>query len=495
MELKEPRALTGRFALICGAIVVAAGLTLYFGGRQNSLDDLQTMAERNNVALTQAFSNAIWPRYAAFIKSAHTLDADTLRAHPTTARLREDTIRQMSGLAVLKVKIYDLSGLTAFSTEAAQIGDDKSANAGFISARRGHIVSELSHRDTFSAFEQEISDRDVLASYIPIKSNAGADTRIEGVFEIYYDLTELLARVNRSSRIQALIVFLCLAALYLLVLAANFRHDKIAAAQFRQNVALASEAAAASEQHRVKSEFFANMSHELRTPLNAILGFSESMRSEIFGPLGNERYNVYMNDIWASGKHLLGVVDDVLDMSKVETGKLEIDPVELRVEDIFDTCQRIMAPACEKKDITIETVLPQSPARLFADERRVNQMMLNLVSNAVKYSPDAGAVRLSAQLSQTGALEIAVRDHGCGIAEEDIETVLKPFGQVSSTYARVEGGTGLGLPITKSFAELHGGTLNISSVVGEGTTVTIVFPPERVTRAGTTTTNSDEIAA
>ena len=482
MELKQPRALTGRFALICGAIVLAAGIALYSGSRQNSLDDLRTMAERNNVALTQAFSNAIWPKYATFIKTAHTFDAKKLRAHPTTAKLREDTIQQMRGLAVLKVKIYDLAGLTAFSTQASQIGDDKSSNTGFLSARNGHVVSELSHREKFSAFEQEISHRDVLASYIPIYTGAG--NRVEGVFEVYYDLTELLARSIRSSRNQALIVFLTLAALYFLVMVVVYRHDKVVAAQYRQNVALMTQAAAASEQNRMKSEFLANMSHELRTPLNAILGFSDSMRSEIFGPLGGDRYQIYMNDIWESGRHLLGIVDDVLDMSKVETSKMEIEPVELRVEDIFAACDRMMKPACEQKNITFAIDLPDTPVRLMADERRVNQMMLNIASNAVKFSPDGSTIKLSAQVADTGALEIAVRDHGCGISEEDIETVLKPFGQVASAYARSHGGTGLGLPITKSFAELQGGTLKVASIVDEGTIVTIVFPPDRVILPG-----------
>ena len=407
MELKQPRALTGRFALICGTIVLAAGIALYSGSRQNSLDDLRTMAERNNVALTQAFSNAIWPKYAGFIKSARTLDAAMLRSHPTTARLREDTIQQMRGLAVLKVKIYDLAGLTAFSTEAFQIGDDKSSNAGFLSARNGHVVSELYHRDKFSAFEQEVSHRDMLSSYIPIEAGSGRNTNIEGVIEVYYDLTELLARSNRSSRNQALIVFSTLAALYFLVLVVIYRHDKVVAGQYRQNVALAAEAAAAGEQNRMKSEFLANMSHELRTPLNAILGFSDSMRSEIFGPLGGNRYRVYMNDIWESGKHLLGIVDDVLDMSKVETGKMEIDPVELRVEDIFAACDRMMKPASEQKTITFSIDIPDTPVRLMADERRVNQMMLNIASNAVKLSPEGSMIKLSAQIADTGALEIA----------------------------------------------------------------------------------------
>ncbi|MFT5487962.1 MAG: signal transduction histidine kinase [Alphaproteobacteria bacterium] len=483
MNLNQPRALTGRVALICGAIIVAAGIALSYGGRQNSSSDLQTMAERNNVALTKAFANAIWPRYAEFLNAAKSLETATLRDHPTTAQLRADTVKQMQGLAVLKVKIYDLGGLTVFSTQATQIGDDKSKNAGFLAAKSGHIVSELSHRDTFSAFEQEIVNRDVLASYIPIVVGTGQDNRVEGVFEVYYDLTELLARVQQSSNRQSLIVFLTLGVLYLLLLTLIFQRDRVVARQHRENLALAAEAAAASEENRMKSEFLANMSHELRPPLNAILGFSDSMRSEIFGPLGVDRYRVYLNDIWDSGQHLLGIVDDVLDMSKIEVGTQELEPVELRLEDVFDHCTRIMAPACDQKAISLATSCPAGGVRFDADERRVNQIMLNVVSNAVKFSPECSTIELSGEITEDGSLVIAVRDHGCGIAEEDIETVFKPFGQVAGTYARSHGGTGLGLPISKSFAELHGGTLKIASVPGEGTKVMILFPPERVKAA------------
>ena len=483
MELAQPRALTGRVALICGTIVLAAGIALYYGGRQNSFDDLNTMAERNNVALTKAFANAIWPRYAAFLNSAHTIETSALRDHPVTAKLRVDTVRQMQGLAVLKVKIYDLNGLTVFSTEAAQIDDDKSENAGFLSAKSGHVVSELTHRDTFSAFEQETVNRDVLASYIPIIVGNGQNDRIEGVFEVYYDLTELLARVKKSSNRQALIVSFTLGILYALLLALIYQRDRVVARQHRENLALAAQAAAASEENRMKSEFLANMSHELRTPLNAILGFSDSMRSEIFGPLGVPRYREYLNDIWDSGRHLLGIVDDVLDMSKIEVGTMEIDPVELRLEDIFDHCIRLMAPACEEKNIRLEQSLPPESVRFDADERRINQMMLNIVSNAVKFSPEGSAIEISGEISGQGDLVIAIRDYGCGIAEEDMETVLKPFGQAAGTYARNHGGTGLGLPISKSFAEMHGGTLKIASIQGKGTKVMMILPAARVNTA------------
>jgi two-component system, cell cycle sensor histidine kinase PleC len=207
------------------------------------------------------------------------------------------------------------------------------------------------------------------------------------------------------------------------------------------------------------------------------------MRSEIFGPLGVPRYREYLNDIWDSGRHLLGIVDDVLDMSKIEVGTMEIDPVELRLEDIFDHCIRLMAPACEEKNIRLEQSLPPESVRFDADERRINQMMLNIVSNAVKFSPEGSAIEISGEISGQGDLVIAIRDYGCGIAEEDMETVLKPFGQAAGTYARNHGGTGLGLPISKSFAEMHGGTLKIASIQGKGTKVMMILPAARVNTA------------
>jgi signal transduction histidine kinase len=326
-------------------------------------------------------------------------------------------------------------------------------------------------------------NRAVLASYIPIIVGNGPNSRIEGVFEVYYDLTELLTRVKKSSDRQALIVTFTLGILNALLLALMYQRDRIVARQHRDNLELAATAAAANEENRMKSEFLANMSHELRTPLNAILGFSDTMRSEIFGPLGVDRYRDYLNDIWDSGQHLLGIVDDVLDMSKIEVGTMEIDPVELRLEDVFNHCTRIMTPACDQKAISLITSFPAIGVRFDADERRVNQIMLNIVSNAVKFSPECSTIEISGEISEDGALVIAVRDHGCGIAKEDLETVLKPFGQAAGTYARAHGGTGLGLPISKSFAELHGGTLKIASVLEEGTKVMVIFPATRVKTA------------
>ena len=479
MDIRQPRALTRRFALVCGVIVAVAGVMLYFGGRETSVADLRIMAERNNVALTRAFSNAIRPHYERFFSEASRLDADALRKHPTTARLRADTIEQMRGLAVVKVKIYDLHGKTIFSTEASQIGEDKSANAGYISARNGHVVSELTHRDTFSAFEQAISDRDLLSSYIPVLSPSGA---VEGVMEVYYDLTELLARMSRSSRNQFIVVCVTLGLLYLLLVYVIYQRDRDIVARHRENLALAAEVLAASEQSRLKSEFLANMSHELRTPLNAILGFSDTMRLGIFGPIGSEKYRSYLDDIWNSGQHLLGIVDDVLDMSKIEAGSVRIEETEFTLKDMVHQSVAMLQPLAAKKRLTIAVDLPQENIGMRGDERRISQMLLNILSNAVKFSREDSEVEVTTGLGPLGEIRFVIRDHGPGIAAEDIGTVLKPFGQVAGSFARDHGGTGLGLPIAKSFAELHGGFLQLDSVLGRGTAVTIGFPATRTVR-------------
>ncbi len=197
-------------SLVAFALVVAV---LSYLSRQAAISDLLAVGESKNVALTQAFANSLWPEFADFVSEAGSLSADDLRASPDSERLREAVLRQMAGLSVVKVKVYDLNGLTVFSSEAKQIGEDKSGNAGFLSARGGQAATELTHRDTFSAFENVIEDRDVISSYVPIQPG-GAETPVEGVFEVYDDVTPLLARVEVTQRNVTLMVIAVLLALY-----------------------------------------------------------------------------------------------------------------------------------------------------------------------------------------------------------------------------------------------------------------------------------------
>lgn len=232
---------------------------------------------------------------------------------------------------------------------------------------------------------------------------------------------------------------------------------------------------------RAKSAFLANMSHELRTPLNAIIGFSEMMREEIKGPL-DPVYRDYARDINHSGQHLLAVINDILDLSKVEVGRLQLCEDAVSVGDTIETCRRVVAPMAESAKVSLSINLPQALPVLRVDEVRFKQVLLNLLSNAVKFTPCGGRVNVSARIGAAG-VTVAIADTGIGMKTEDIAVALKPFRQIDSALNRRYEGTGLGLPLAKALVELHGGQLDIRSTVGVGTTVSILLPPERIAGA------------
>ena len=231
--------------------------------------------------------------------------------------------------------------------------------------------------------------------------------------------------------------------------------------------------------NRAKSSFLATMSHELRTPLNAIIGFSDIMKSQMFGPLENERYADYTNDIYNSGRHLLSVIDDILDISKIEAGRYEVEESEVEILDVINWSADLIRPKIQEKQQTL--IIGQlENALLWIDRRSARQVMLNLLSNAVKFTPEGGTIKVLGNITQAGDLEILIIDNGIGIPKEMLDVVMQPFAQVNSHTAREFEGTGLGLPICKSLLELHDGTLSIQSEQGEGTTVTITLPKERL---------------
>jgi len=236
----------------------------------------------------------------------------------------------------------------------------------------------------------------------------------------------------------------------------------------------------AEQANRAKSEFLANMSHEIRTPLNAILGFSEAMKLGIFGALGNGRYGEYAEHIYASAEHLLSLINDLLDLSKVEAGKLELDDEPVDLHEAIAEALRLVAPRAEAETVSLHHAVPRSLPPLLADRRILRQILLNLLSNSVKFTPAGGRVRVSAGIGHDGALWIAVGDTGVGIAEGDIPKVLEPFGQAAYNRGSADRGTGLGLPLARSLVEAHGGSLSLTSQVGRGTIVTVTFPAGRV---------------
>ena len=230
----------------------------------------------------------------------------------------------------------------------------------------------------------------------------------------------------------------------------------------------------AEEANQSKSEFLANMSHELRTPLNAINGFSDIMKKEMFGPLGDTRYKEYVNDILFSGQHLLSLINDILDMSKIEAGKMTLNTEPMIMSDMISQVIRIVRGRADENRLKLIYEGTQTP-EIEADPRAVKQILLNLTTNAIKFTPEGGMVRIAVEPKSAGLI-IHVSDTGIGISEENIARLAQPFEQIDSQHSRQHEGTGLGLALSKSLVELHGGNFNISSVVGEGTTVTFTLP-------------------
>ena len=228
-----------------------------------------------------------------------------------------------------------------------------------------------------------------------------------------------------------------------------------------------------------KTAFLANMSHELRTPLNAILGFSEIIAQECFGPVGSQRYRDYAGDIHASGAHLLSLINDLLDVAKIEAGRMDIAPHPLDPGRVFDVALKLIAIKAREKDQTVAITVEHGAPPLYADERAVKQILINLVSNAVKFTPVGGHIEVVGGKSRDGDFQITVRDNGPGIPPDKVEMIFSPFNQVDNRFDRQAGGTGLGLALVKGLAELHGGRAWLESEFGKGCSVFVALPVKR----------------
>jgi len=263
---------------------------------------------------------------------------------------------------------------------------------------------------------------------------------------------------------------------------AELKRSKVELAAMGRKLEVAAEQA--HHANRAKSQFLANMSHELRTPLNAIMGFSEIMKDQHLGPVNNPRYLSYSKDIHASGRYLLGIINDILDLSKIEAGKMSLESAEE-----FDFLSTVVASLAmieslaAKFEVRVVNALAPCDARLQAVERMVRQILINLVGNAIKFTPAGGTVTLTGRRLNDGGYELTVTDSGVGMTEEEVAQALMPFGQISNMMSAKHNGTGLGLPLAKAMMELHGGSLTIASVPQKGTAVMLGFPAARVAAA------------
>lgn len=239
----------------------------------------------------------------------------------------------------------------------------------------------------------------------------------------------------------------------------------------------------AEEANLAKSRFLATMSHELRTPLNAILGFSQIMKEGLLGPIENDSYREYVGDIYSSGDHLLNLINEILDLSRIEAGRYELNEEAVELIDIVEDCRSLISIRAKGKDISIKVTSEAEMPRLWADERAIRQVVLNLLSNAIKFTPQGGEISVSVGWTSGGGQYVSIKDTGSGVSEEEIPTVLSQFGQGTNALKSAEQGTGLGLPISQALVNMHSGTFDFKSKLRVGTTVTISFPRERVMTA------------
>jgi two-component system cell cycle sensor histidine kinase PleC len=255
-------------------------------------------------------------------------------------------------------------------------------------------------------------------------------------------------------------------------------------AELEQAKAISDEARHRAESANVaKSRFLAQMSHELRTPLNAILGFSEVMKSEIFGEHAVGVYKSYSADIHNSGVHLLNLINEILDLSRIEAGRYELNEEAVSLVHVVADCHHLLKLRASSRGITIREVFEQGMPRIWGDERATRQIVLNLLSNSIKFTPQGGEIWLKVGWTASGGQYLSVKDNGSGIAEDEIPIVLASFGQGSNSIKSAEQGAGLGLPIAKSLIDMHGGTFTLRSKLRVGTEVIVTFPPERVMSA------------
>lgn len=497
------------FSIISILIITLLALGIGSVFKRMIADDLFTLVEKNNASLAQSFANSVWRPHQSTITSLQSSESHEWLKNDDYIQMTKQAFKFFEDMPVVKVNIYLSDGTLLFSSDRSKIlyqaEQTRDASTLFSTNKvlQGETVAEVLHDSGFFTPSGKQREGVLVHTITPIANDAVSPimastaknivgTAYSGMVEIFYDSTDAWNAIGWfqwTSTIGIIMLFILLLAALIFI---SRRSEAIIAKQHELNLELTATAAAAEAESRDKAQFLANISHELRTPLNAIIGFSQILEAELNTTI-SDTHNTYIRDIHSSGSHLLSLINDILDYSKAEAGKLELSLRETNLTKLIKNNMRVVFPRAEEAQITLAEDLPIEHIVINTDSKKLKQSLLNLLSNSVKFTPAGGEVRVSMwENIMDNTISIEVSDTGIGIEQKNISKVLSPFGQVENNLDRKYEGTGLGLPLAKKFVEVMGGTFKIESEVGKGTAITLTFPAEKVDAADAQNSDNSE---